>query len=278
MLNQLVETKLAAMSSKPQTTRNRITGVVHLPGGQIILLDTPGIHPARSALNQMMVKTSVSTFRDVDVIVFMVDAQQGFRETDSFVFDSMEKVTAPILLALNKIDRASKHDLLSVIAEMDAKKRFAEIIPISALHADGLDILSKVILNYLPEGPPYFPEGMITDSPEEFLIAEIIREKLMNLTRMEIPYASAVKVESVIRRPHASLRIDAVVYVEKLSQKKIVIGENASMLKKIGKNAREEIEKRFGDKVYLNLFVKVKSHWSENLPDLKELGYTHDIH
>ena len=276
LLNQLVMRKIAAISSKPQTTRNKITGVVHFTGGQIILLDTPGIHKASSRLNSLMVKASLSTYHDVDIILFVIDAKQGFAESDIFVLDTLKGAKSPKFLVVNKIDLVSKPDLLEVMAVANEKATFSEIIPVSALRSDGLDDLGKTVLNNLPEGPQYLPEDMTTDCTEEFLVEEIVREKIMQRTHMEIPYSVAVVVERMQEGHGGVWVIDAIVCVEKPSQKKILIGAKGSMLKKLGKPAREEIEKRFGCKVYLNLFVKVKNNWSEDSRSLRELGYLND--
>jgi GTP-binding protein Era len=273
LLNRLVARKIAAMSAKPQTTRNKITGVVHLPGGQIVLVDTPGIHESNTKLNRVMVKASFSTYNDVDLILFLIDASRGFTEEDEYVLQSMQNVTTPKILILNKIDLVPKMGLLGLMDEMYKRSLFQEIIPISALKRDGLDLLTPLILKYLPEGPQYFPETMITDCPEDFLIAEIIREKIINQTHFEVPYAVAVVVEKVEESKSDVLVIDATIYTERDSQKKILIGEKGAMLKKVGSLARKEIEKRFAIKVYLNLFVKVKSQWRDNERSIREFGY-----
>ena len=276
LLNHLVMRKIAAISNKPQTTRNKITGVVHFPGGQVILLDTPGIHKASSQFNQLMVKASLNTYKDVDVILFVVDAMQGFAENDMFVLDTLKNIESPKILIINKIDLTLKPDLLGLIAEADGKFDFSEIIPVSALRSDGLEDLGHTVLNYLPEGPQYFPEGMVTDCSEEFLVEEIVREKIMQRTHMEVPYSIAVVVEGMSEGHNGVWVIDALIIAETTSQKKILIGANGSMLKKLGKPAREEIEKRFGCKVYLNLFVKVKNNWRDDKRSLRDLGYLHD--
>ncbi|MEE9258539.1 MAG: GTPase Era [Nitrospinaceae bacterium] len=274
LLNQLVAKKIAAISNKPQTTRNKITGVVHFPGGQIILLDTPGIHKASSKLNRALVKTSRATFNDVDLILFMIDAKQGFCESDGYALDLLKRAKPPKMLIINKIDLVAKPGLLKLIDEMSRKSAFVEIVPVSALNSDGLDILTGAICRHLPEGPKYFPEDMVTDCTERFLIGEIIREKILNRTRMEVPHATAVVVDDMQERPNGTLAIEATIYIEKTSQKKILIGEKGAMLKRIGTDARKEIEKRFADKVYLNLFIKVKSRWREDIRYLKEFGYS----
>ncbi len=271
LINELVLTKIAAMSRKPQTTRNKITGVVHIPGGQIILVDTPGIHESTSKLNQFMVRASLSTYNDMDLILFVIDANQGFCPEDQFVLKSLQEAKTPKILILNKIDLVPKPELLTLMDAMNAKKIFSELIPVSALKKDGLDVLKNVILQRLPEGPQYFPSDMVTDCPEEFLLAEIIREKIMNMTHFEIPYSAAVLIDQTEERDNGMLVITATIFVERSSQKKILIGEKGAMLKQIGRQARVEIEKRFGVRVYLSLFIKVKSGWSEQNRSIKEL-------
>lgn len=276
LLNRLVMKKIAAISNKPQTTRNKITGVVHFPGGQIILLDTPGIHKTSSQFNRLMVKASISTYHDVDIILLVVDASQGFTENDLFVLDTLKSIISPKLLIINKIDLVSKLGLLELMDEGNKMSTFQEIIPVSALYSDGLKGLGEAVLDCLPEGPQYFPDDMSTNCTEEFLVEEIVREKIMQRTHMEIPYSVAVVVEKMHEGHGGIWVIDALILVEKQSQKKILIGSKGSMLKSLGKPAREEIEKRFGYKVYLNLFVKVKNNWSEDKQSLRELGYLHD--
>lgn len=278
LLNQLVSEKLAAISSKPQTTRSKITGVVHLQGGQIILLDTPGIHKAHSKLNRMMVQTALKTFSDVDLVLFLIDGTDGFSEQDDYALSLLAKVSVPVFLVINKIDRIPKIKLLEIIEESLNKRKFSEIIPISALKNDGVDDLGKTVLKRFSEGPQYFPEDMVTDCPEEFWVSEIVREKIMKLTQLEIPYSSAVLTETLRESKPGVLVIDSTIYVEKRSQKMIIVGEKGRLIKRIGKLARKEIEKRFACKVFLKLFVKVKNRWSQSNIDLRELGYTYDPH
>lgn len=278
LLNQLVAEKIAAISRRPQTTRNKITGICHMPGGQIILMDTPGIHKASGKLNELMVKTSLSTYGDVDLILFMIDARQKFTAEDEYVLDSMKNVTTPKILVINKIDLVAKPKLLELTDAMSQTGNFIELVPISALHKDGVELLKTLALSHLPEGPPYFPEDMVTDRPEEFLVGEIIREKVIRLSHLEVPYAVAVVVESIAEGKKGVTVIDAIIYAERTSQKKILIGEKGAFLKKVGSMARKEIEKRLGGKVYLNLFVKVKERWRDNIRDLKEFGYIHGHH
>ena len=274
LLNRLLMQKVAVISNRPQTTRNKITGVLHLPNAQIILVDTPGIHQSERTLNEMMVRASVSTFSDVDLILVMLSADTGFCDEDEFVLNSMQRVKTKKILVINKIDLVEKNGLLSLMDEMNRKSLFEEIIPISALKEDGLDSLKNLILNYLPEGPEYFPKDMVTDCPETFLFGEIIREKILKLTRFEVPHAVAVVVEDMREQDNGVVRIDATIYAEKASQKKILIGQGGSMLKSIGQLARQELEKRLGAKIFLKLFVKVKANWRDQRRVIQEFGYT----
>ena len=274
LLNRLLMQKVAVISNRPQTTRNKITGVLHLPNAQIILVDTPGIHQSEKTLNEMMVRASVSTFSDVDLILVMLSADAGFCDEDEFVLNSMQRVKTKKILVINKIDLVEKNSLLLLMDEMNRKSLFEEIIPISALKEDGLDSLKNLILNYLPEGPEYFPKDMVTDCPETFLFGEIIREKILKLTRFEVPHAVAVVVEDMREQDNGVVRIDATIYAEKASQKKILIGQGGSMLKSIGRLARQELEKRLGAKIFLKLFVKVKANWRDQRRAIQEFGYT----
>ena len=274
LLNRLLMQKVAVISNRPQTTRNKITGVLHLPNAQIILVDTPGIHQSERTLNEMMVRASVSTFSDVDLILVMLSADTGFCDEDEFVLNSMQRVKTKKILVINKIDLVEKNGLLSLMDQMNRKSLFEEIIPISALKEDGLDSLKNLILNYLPEGPEYFPKDMVTDCPETFLFGEIIREKILKLTRFEVPHAVAVVVEDMREQDNGVVRIDATIYAEKASQKKILIGQGGSMLKSIGQLARQELEKRLGAKIFLKLFVKVKANWRDQRRAIQEFGYT----
>ena len=276
LLNQLVAQKVAATSNRPQTTRNKITGVVHLTGAQIILVDTPGIHATKRTLNAMMVQVSLSTYTDVDLILVLIDAVEGFLPEDEFVLKSMEHTVVPKILVINKIDLVEKPNLLTLFEKANNKSIFKEIIPVSALKDDGMELLKDLIVGYLPEGPEYFPKDMITDCTETFLLEEIIREKILNLTRFEVPHCVAVVVENMEDQVDGLVRIDATLYTEKVSQKKIMIGQGGSMLKSIGSIARKEIEKRLGVQVYLKLFVKVKSNWRDQKQTIKEIVYTDD--
>ena len=276
LLNQLVAQKVAATSNRPQTTRNKITGVVHLTGAQIILVDTPGIHATKRTLNEMMVQVSLSTYTDVDLILVLIDAVEGFLPEDEFVLKSMEHTLVPKILVINKIDLVEKPNLLTLFAKANDKSVFREIIPVSALKNEGMEPLKKLIVRCLPEGPEYFPKNMITDCTETFLLGEIIREKVLSLTRFEVPHSVAVVVENIEEQVNDVVKIDATLYTEKASQKKIMIGQGGSMLKSIGRIARKEIEKRLGAKVYLKLFVKVKPNWRDQQQTIKEFIYLND--
>ena len=276
LLNQLVAQKVAATSNRPQTTRNKITGVVHLTGAQIILVDTPGIHATKRTLNEMMVQVSLSTYTDGDLILVLIDAAEGFLPEDEFVLKSMEHTVVPKILVINKIDLVEKPNLLTLFEKANNKSIFKEIIPVSALKNDGVEVLKDLIVGYLPEGPEYFPKDMITDCTEAFLLEEIIREKVLNLTRFEVPHSVAVVVENMGDPIDGLVRIDATLYTEKTSQKKIIIGQGGSMLKSIGRIARIEIEKRLGVQVFLKLFVKVKPNWRDQKQTIKQFVYLDD--
>ncbi|MER3446993.1 MAG: GTPase Era [Candidatus Dadabacteria bacterium] len=272
LLNAIVGEKIAAVSEKPNTTRNRIVGVKNLPDAQLIFLDTPGIHKAKGELGKVMVETAMSAIGEADVILMMIEVKEPFGRGDRFIIDSLTK---PAILVINKIDTVRKSEILEIISESQKfEGKFIEVIPISALRADGINDLLSTIKNYLPEGPRYFPNDMITDRPERFLIAEIIREIIFNLTREEIPYKTAVIVEELQDVSEKNLvRVSAIIYVERDTHKRIIIGEGGEMLKQIGTLARIDIERILGAKVYLQLWVKVKERWTENTNLVREFGY-----
>jgi len=274
LLNAILGHKVAIVSDKPQTTRNRILGVKHLPKGQIVFLDTPGIHKPKHKLNEYMVEVAVRALKDVDVVVLVVDVKEGLTEEDSMVVEHLQEIQdkKPIVCALNKVDLTSEERAFAVKAQIEQGLRLEEAIPTSAVTGKGLSELIDAIYRLLPEGMPYYPPDMVTDQPEYFMVAEIIREKVFNLTRQEIPYCTAVMVESIKEKGDVVV-IDAYIFVEKDSQKGIIIGKGGSMLKKIGSYAREELEAIYGKKVYLNLWVKVKEKWRRKSGSLRELGY-----
>lgn len=275
LLNRILGEKIVITSDKPQTTRNRIQGIHNVPGAQIVFIDTPGIHQARSRLNKYMVEVALSAIREVDLILFLVEANQKPGEQEQEIIDVLAGATAPVFLVINKVDLTEKGRVLERIAAYKDRFPFREIVPVSAGTGDGVEHLVELVRKALPEGPVYFPDDVLTDVPERFIAAEIIREKVFRMTRDEIPYATAVEVDSFKEREDGGLvSIAATITVERDSQKGIIIGKKGAMLKKIGSSARNEIEKLLNTKVYLELFVRVRKDWSEDERMLKELGYT----
>ncbi|MDI6752883.1 MAG: GTPase Era [Thermodesulfobacteriota bacterium] len=274
LLNLLLGQKIAIISDKPQTTRNRILGIKNHPGGQILFLDTPGIHQSRSKLNQAMVRVALATYNEVDVVCFLIEADRPHNEENDFILKTLNKAKKPVFLVINKIDLISKGDLLPIMESYSRLRPFEQIIPISALRGDGVEILMVELLKILPEGLSLFPEDMITDLSERFLTAEMIREKIFRLTREEIPYATAVVIEDFKEKEEKNLIvIKATIQVERETQKGILIGGRGRMLKEIGRLAREEIEALLGAKVFLELWVKVEKNWREDPRALRRLGY-----
>ncbi|MFZ5645437.1 MAG: GTPase Era [Bacillota bacterium] len=273
LVNRLVGQKVAIMSDKPQTTRHKIHSVLNRNNAQVVFLDTPGIHKPKHRLGEHMVDLALSALKEVDVIMFLTEAQEpGIG--DKYIIEQFgNNVRTPVILVLNKIDLVNKGDLLSYIESFRHLYDFKEIIPVSALSGDNTDRLVDTLLGYLPEGPRYYPENMITDKPESFIMSEIIREKVLHLTSQEIPHAVTVDVEEINRRPNDVVAIRAVIYTERESQKGILIGKNGGMLKEVGKRAREEMEALFGSRFYLELWVKVKSDWRNKENYLKNFGY-----
>ena len=273
LLNSFVGEKVAIISEKPQTTRWRIQGVRTYPEGQIVFIDTPGIHKPKYKLSQMMVKLSLQSLKDVDLILLMVDANKPFGSGDQFVINLLPKVDAPVFLLLNKIDLIKKEHLLPLIDKYQTLFSFAEIIPISALKGDNLDRLKNKVLEYLPAGAAYFPPDYFTDQSERTVVAELIREKILSHTREELPYSTTVMVDSFKTDEDKKLiRIEAIIYVDKESHKGIIIGKDGSLLKRIGTQARQDIEKVLNSKVFLQLWVKVKKGWRQDERFLQKLG------
>jgi GTP-binding protein Era len=274
LLNLLLGQKIAIISPKPQTTRNRILGIKNLPSGQIIFLDTPGIHRSGNLLNQSMVRTALATLREVDVVCLLIEANSPDHEENDWILENLQKVRKPVFLAINKIDLVPKGNLLSIMERFSQKRPFEQIIPISAVLGEGVDILVRELLKILPEGPRLFPEDMVTDLPERFLAAELIREKVFHLTREEIPYATAVAIEEFKEREEKNLVvIRATIQVERETQKGILIGEKGKRLKEIGQLAREEMEALLGVRVFLELWVKVEKNWRDDPRALRRLGF-----
>jgi len=274
LLNRLVGTKLAIVSDKPQTTRTRIPGVRNYPDAQVVFLDTPGIHRPLHRMNRQMVDTAVDTFREVDILGLVVDASEPGGKGDKFVVEMIKDVTAPVVLILNKIDLMKKTRLLPILERYGKDGRFADIVPISAATGDNVDRLERVILDRLPEGEARFPADYLTDQPERFFAAEIVREKLLQFTHAEIPFSSAVVIDR-FEEPTAEralLRLFCTIVVDRESQKPIVVGRGGDMIKRIGTAAREELERFFATRVYLDLHVRVKSEWREDDGVLTEIG------
>jgi GTP-binding protein Era len=273
LLNRILGEKIVITSDKPQTTRNRIKGIHNFPGGQMIFIDTPGVHRASSPLNRYMVEQASSSIAEVDLVLYLAEAVSPDPLREEPVLELLASAGKPVVLAINKIDMVPRESLLSMIDAFSALHPFKEIVPISAADGDGVERLIGCIAGYLPEGPLYFPEDILTDLPERFVVAEIIREKVFRLTHDEIPYSTAVEIDSFRERPDGLVAISATVNVERDSQKGIVIGKRGAMLKRIGSEARRDIEALLDARVYLELFVKVRRDWSENPRMLKEMGY-----
>jgi GTPase len=269
LLNALVGEKLAIVTRKPQTTRNRIQGIINVehkskkPGGQIVLVDTPGVHKPINSLNRRMMREVYDALEGCDLLLLIVDATAKFGSGDKFVLDIIKKQNKPCFLLLNKIDALEKEKLLPLIAEYRSDQEFAEVIPISALKRDGLDTLLEAVVRALPEGPRYFPKDQITDQPERFLVAELVREQVLLSTEEEVPYATTVLIDQYEEGERLT-RIAATIYCEREGQKGILIGKKGATLKRIGSAARFQIERLLNVKVFLELFVKVRPGWRDS--------------
>lgn len=272
LLNRLVGQKVAIVTAKPQTTRNRIQGIVTRAEGQMVFSDTPGLHEADNILGKQMMREVAAATEGIDVLLLMVDASRAMPHADELLLERARRFEGKTILALNKVDGQKKEKLLPLIDVYQKSFPFASIVPVSALKGDGCGELVDEILRNLPEGEPFFPEDQITDQPERFLAAEIVREKAIRTTYHEVPYALAVHVEKYEETPKL-VRMEMRLDVERDSQKKILIGHKGEMLKKIGTEARKELEELLGTKVYLGLFVKVVPDWRENLQHVKELDW-----
>jgi GTP-binding protein Era len=272
LLNSILGEKIAIVAPKPQTTRNRIVGVKNVPDAQIIFIDTPGIHKPRHKLGETMVRTSMDALNEVDVILFMVEPLAPKRG-DLAIINLLKKIQSPIFLIINKVDTVKKQEILPVIDHYKECFAFKEIIPISAIKRDGIDLLLSRICDYLPIGPQYYPDDFVTDQMERFMVSEIIREKIIAMTEEELPYSVAVDVVQWKEREDGLISISCNIFIERESQKAIIIGKKGSMLKTIGSTARVDMEKLLNTKVFLELWVKVKKNWRNDDQALKELGY-----
>lgn len=272
-LNRVIGQKIAIMSDKAQTTRNTIQGVLTTDDAQLVFIDTPGIHKPKHRLGDFMVKLAENTLNEVDAVMFMINAEEGFGRGDQYIIDRLASVKKPVYLIINKIDRIHPDDLFTLITEYKDKYDFKEIIPISALEGNNVDHLLDVLTEQLPEGPQYYPKDQVTDHPERFIISELIREKVLHHTREEVPHSIAVVVEKIEKNPDEKVLVQATIVVERSTQKGIVIGKQGTMLKKIGHQARRDIERLLGNKVYLELWVKVKKDWRNQERYLSEFGF-----
>lgn len=276
-LNRVIGQKIAIMSDKPQTTRNKVQGVLTEDDAQMIFIDTPGIHKPKHKLGEFMSKVSKNALREVDAIMFMVNAQQKLGSGDRYVIDMLKGTKTPVFLIINKIDTIHPDEILKIVDQYKDEFDFAEIVPISALQGNNVDNLLTTLKKYLPEGPQYYPADQVTDHPERFIIAELIREKALHLTRDEVPHSLAVEIEKIRREEDEDrVHVMATVIVERDSQKGIIIGKRGAMLKEIGTRARKDIENLLGSKVYLELWVKVQKDWRDRSSQLRDYGYRDD--
>lgn len=276
LLNRIVGQKVAIMSDVAQTTRNKIQGIYTTNEAQIVFIDTPGIHKPQTKLGDFMVQSAMSSLGEVDAVLFMVNATQRRGAGDNFIIERLKKISKPVYLVINKIDQIHPDDVLEVIDQYKDAMNFKEIIPVSALQGNNVEHLLTVLTDQLPLGPQYYPSDQVTDHPERFIIAELIREKILQVTREEIPHSVAVDIENVERADDGTIHVEATIIVERSSQKGIVIGKGGKMLKEIGTRARKDIELLLGDKVYLKLWVKVVQRWRDKQASLQNFGYRKD--
>lgn len=276
LLNQILDRKVAIVSDKAQTTRHRITGILTNEEGQIVFMDTPGIHKPHHKLGERMVDIASSALYDADVVYYLVDVTREFGPGEQYIVHQLEKTHAAVFLLLNKIDRLERSEVLGLIAQWQSRLEFAEIFPLSALKGDNVEELVSTTFKYLEEGPMYYPEDAVTDQPKEVVISELIREQVLNATRDEVPHSIAVTVDDMHRDENYKMYVGATVYVEKDTQKGIIIGRGGKMLRAIGSKARREIEFLLGEKVYLDLWVKVNENWRNKESAIKSLYFDDD--
>jgi len=273
LFNAIVGDKISIITDKPQTTRNKITGIKNYPDAQLIFLDTPGMHKPKTPLNRAMVQTTRETISSVDVLLMLIEANSDVHPHDLFLIETLAQAKAPVFLVINKIDLIEKKFLLPLIDKFRTLYDYREIFPVSALKGDGIDDVINAVKEILPEGPQYYPDDILTDATERFIASEFIREKITLLTKQEIPYSTAVEIELFKEDEEKNIiRISATINVEKESQKAIMIGKKGAMLKNVGTQARLDMERLFGAKVYLELFVRVKKEWTTSDKMLQEFG------
>lgn len=273
LLNRIIGQKITIMSDKAQTTRNKIQGIHTTDSEQIVFIDTPGIHKPKHRLGDFMVESALSTLGEVDAILFLVNVDEKRGPGDNFILEKLKNVSSPVFLVLNKIDLIHPDQLLPIIDDYQQEYDFSEIIPASASEGNNVNRLLEVLTTYLPEGPPFYPEDQVSDHPEYFIASELIREKVLEFTREEVPHSVAVVVESMKRNEDDKVQVDATIIVERKSQKGIIIGKGGKMLKNIGTRARKDIEVLLGDKIYLELWVKVQKDWRDKQFYLNDYGY-----
>lgn len=275
LMNSMIGEKIAIMSDKPQTTRNTIQAVYTDKDSQIVFLDTPGLHKPKNVLGEYMVKAASEAFRNVDVVIFVVDESKSIGPGDRKIIEDLRSVKSPVILVINKIDKLEKEELLVLMQKYHNENLFADVVPISALKGKNTDTLLKVLRKYIEEGPKYFPDHMITDQPERVLIAELIREKVLHYIHDEVPHGVAVDIEQMKSREEKDIiDVNAIIYCERDSHKGIIIGKNGRKLKGIGKSSREDIERLLGSKVNLQVWVKVKENWRNLQNSISNFGYT----
>ena len=275
-VNRVIGHKIAIMSDKAQTTRNKIQGVMTRDDAQIIFIDTPGIHKPKHKLGDYMMRVAKNTLSEIDAIMFMVNVNEDIGRGDEYIMEMLKNVKTPIFLVLNKIDLVHPDTLMPKIEQYQSYMDFTDIIPISALEGLNVDHFIDVLKSFLPEGPKYYPDNQISDHPEQFVVSEISREKILPLTSEEIPHAIGVNVDRMIKEDEDRVRIEATIYVERDSQKGIVIGKGGKKLKEVGKRARRDIEMLLGSKVYLELWVKVQRDWRNKVNFIRQIGYVED--
>lgn len=274
LMNRLIGEKIAIISNKPQTTRNRVQSILTRDDFQIVFIDTPGIHKPKHKLGEYMVKSAETTLNEVDAVLFLIEPTEKVLESDKLIIEKLQRVKSPVILVINKMDMVDRERIYKVIEMYSKMYDFAEVIPISAFEGTNTDELMGILRKYLPEGPMYFPSDMITDQPERQIASEIIREKALRLLQDEIPHGIAVEITEMKKRTEGNVvDVRATIYCEKDSHKGIIIGKQGAMLKKIGTNARRDIEKLLGSPIYLEIWVKVKKDWRDSDFLLKNFGY-----